>query len=262
MKKILKLSLVVIFLNSCIGIKKLSYMQDVESVEKNSEGLLKTSIEEYRLQQDDVISIIIKASDPDINKLFGAFSANSSTESGGNLSFQGQVVDKNGEVSILGLGTFKLSGKTLFEARKEIQQKLDEKFYKSNMSVVDVRLEGIYFNIMGEINSPGPKLIKRSRVDLLEAISFSGDLTRVADREKIILIRQYPEGKKQVFLDVTKASIVNSPYFYLHPNDIIIANPRREKITGIGTNTVLSDVIQISTLAITAITIYFFARSF
>jgi polysaccharide export outer membrane protein len=47
-------------------------------------------------------------------------------------------------------------------------------------------------------------------------------------------LRKQPHGFEIYSLDLTDASIVNSPNFYIQPNDYIIVKPLRQKSWGTG----------------------------
>ncbi len=266
----LSIYLLIIFsLNSCITLKDLKYLQEDENLVLNQDGLIKENIEPYRLRIDDVVKIYIETSDPDANLLFGpnniqqngsSTTNSSNNNSGGGFYMNGLQIQYDGYINAYGLGQIQASGNTLDQLKKAIQQKLD-KLYQPGKAIARVYLEGINFTIMGEVQQPGNKTVQKYRLNLIEALAQSGDFTQLADRTNIHLIRQYPEGQKRVTLDITKENVMNSPYFYLHPNDIIIVDPRKEKVTGIGGGTTLGDVTQVLSITVQAITMYLFFKS-
>jgi polysaccharide export outer membrane protein len=69
-------------------------------------------------------------------------------------------------------------------------------------------------------------------VSLLEAVANAGGLSELANRSKINLIRQYPEGYKVHLIDLTSASVFESPYFYLQPNDMVYVEPLKIRSFG------------------------------
>ena len=69
---------------------------------------------------------------------------------------------------------------------------------------------------------------QNEKVSILEAIAQAGDLTTFAERDKIFLIREDSEGQKHYHqLDISQASIVNSPYYYLQQNDVVYVEPKK-----------------------------------
>ena len=69
----------------------------------------------------------------------------------------------------------------------------------------------------------------------MEAIANSGDITVVGDRTNVVIIRQYPLGQKVHHIDLTQIDAMNSPYYYVQPNDLILINPLPQKSLGFGT---------------------------
>jgi polysaccharide export outer membrane protein len=50
-----------------------------------------------------------------------------------------------------------------------------------------------------------------------------------------LIIRQYPQGQQIHHLDLTDIKVMESPYYYIQPNDIIYVKPLRQKTWGTGT---------------------------
>lgn len=269
--KILKFSLILFLINSCIGVKDINLLQPNSNLELNEDGLVSRNIEKYKLQIDDIVSISIQSLDPEALKFLVGAGGNNAIQNnqmqqggviyGNQFYLTGNNINSDGNIKILGLGDFNIVGKTLEEAEKEITNKMSQTTYKNNISEIKLRLEGINFTVLGEVKNPGSKTIRRINVNLLDAIAASGDLEKLADRKNIIIIRQYPEGNKRVNIDITREDIQNSPYFWLQPNDYIIVNSRKEKMTGFGANNWVTDITQTLSLAVSAITVFLFIQN-
>jgi polysaccharide export outer membrane protein len=89
----------------------------------------------------------------------------------------------------------------------------------------------------------------------MEAIANSGDITLTGDRRAVKILRQYPEGQRIHRVDLTKISAINSQFYYVQPNDLIIIDPLPQKSLGIGT-TGFGTIATVFSIA-TAITILF-----
>jgi polysaccharide export outer membrane protein len=61
---------------------------------------------------------------------------------------------------------------------------------------------------------------------------MAGDLQNLAKRYSLQLYRQYPEGVKIHVLDLTNRSLVNSPYWYIQPNDVLYIEPLKVRTAG------------------------------
>ena len=86
----------------------------------------------------------------------------------------------------------------------------------------------------------------------MEAIATNGDIPVTGDKTNIVIVRQYPQGQKVHHIDLTTIDAVNSPYYYIQPNDLILVNPLPEKSIGTGTTGLQSFTTIIS--VVTALT--------
>lgn len=63
-----------------------------------------------------------------------------------------------------------------------------------------------------------------------EALGLAGDMTIYGKRENVLVIRD--ENGKKIFgrVDLTTREVYNSPYYYLHENDIVYVEPGKGRI--------------------------------
>ena len=94
----------------------------------------------------------------------------------------------------------------------------------------------------------------------MEAIGQSGDIPVTGDKSDVVIIRQYPLGQKVHHIDLTSIDALNSPYFYVQPNDQIIVNPLPQKSLGTGTTGLQSFVTILSVVTALTTTILLFIR--
>ena len=99
-----------------------------------------------------------------------------------------------------------------------------------------MKLGGIRFSALGEFNAPGKRVVLQYQATIFEAIALSGDLTQLARRDKVKLIRQYPQGTKIHSLNLLDQSIIGSPFYFIQPNDVLYAEPLPQKSYGLGVN--------------------------
>ena len=111
------------------------------------------------------------------------------------------------------------------------------------------------YTTTGEVGNTGTQTIFKERVNVFEAIANSGDIMDTGDKKDVLIIRQFPQGQKIFHLDLTDASIMNSPYYYIQPNDMIYVKPLKQKSWGTGTNAIqnISAVATVLTLITTTI---------
>ena len=255
MKYTYLLFFIVLILNfsSCVSTKQLTYLQENEETVDSVMTVRKIQ-EPYRLQVNDLLSIRVKALDQKEVGIFNPINdANSNATGEEKLYYDGFVVDPHGNIRIPSFGEMQVLGYTVEEVRFMLEERLLKDFFKKEANIfVTVKISGIRYTINGEISSPGSYIIYRDQVSIMEAIANSGDITVVGNRKDVIIIRQYPLGQKVHHIDLTDINALNSPYYYIQPNDLILINPLPQKSSGFGV-TGLSSFITVMSL-ITAVT--------
>ncbi|MGX1023513.1 polysaccharide biosynthesis/export family protein [Flavobacterium sp. CS20] len=228
-------------LQSCVSKKKLTYLQkkqDEQAYQIDSIAQLRMTQKPYRIQIGDMLSIRVKALDPELVNAFnpiGQSQLNATTEE--RVYFDGFTVDRQGEIEVPVLGKLKVIGLTLEEIEKKLEKRLLDEYFKDTSNVfVTVKLPGIPYTTIGEFGSTGSKVIYKEKLTIMEAIANSGDITLTGDRQNVIVFRQYPTGVKRHTIDLTNIDAINSPYYYVKPNDLIVVNPLPQKSLGLGTN--------------------------
>ena len=240
-RRLLYVFVLFIGVSSCIPTKKLTYLQETEQQQDSIIPILKEE-DPYRLQVNDLLSIRVKALDDELVSIFNPVSENNpnaTTEE--KLYYEGFVVDRHGNIRIPVIGEMPVLGLTLEEVRVNLEKILLDDYFKETSNVfVTVKLAGIRYTINGEIGNPGSDIIYRDQATLMEAIANSGDITITGDRTDVVVIRQYPIGQKVHHIDLTDINAMNSPYYQLQPNDLILINPLPQKSAGTGTTGVQS----------------------
>jgi polysaccharide export outer membrane protein len=235
-------SILVVFLFlhvSCISNKKFVYMQSNNGVKIDSNQVMKVESPEYKLQVGDILFIALSTEDERLNRIFvpgsggGQVMQQNPGVIGTNFYFIGFTIDKNGEIEFPYLGKIKVIGLEVFEAKLEIESKL-KKYFKEFF--LQVKVAEFKFSILGFINSPGQYFFQTNKVTVLDAIAQAGDLQNLADRKRIQLYRQYPSGVKLHEIDITNSELINSPYWYLQPGDMIYVRPLKMRAAGDMTN--------------------------
>jgi len=238
MKKIILYSFLIAMATSCVPAKKMIYLQPEE--QESSDKVFTYDRQEYLLQVNDILDVQIKSMNPDVNAIFSgqslatAQTAQASSQSGGDLYYMsGYSVDNQGEISIPFVGEISVAGLSLAQAEKQIDSSVALLF--SNYAL-QVKLGGIRFSALGEFNSPGKRVVLQNQATIFEAIALSGDLTQLARRDQVKLIRQYPQGTKIHSLNLLDQSIIGSPFYFIQPNDVLYAEPLPQKSYGLGVN--------------------------
>ena len=245
-----------VFMISCIPKKDLVYFQGKPRVVKAVNRAVDKS---YQLQVNDIIDVKIKAED---SKLVSLFNRTESQNLQGtnqftpeSLYFSSYSIDTQGNIRLPYLGTLNVLGYTEKQVREKIEVELG-KFFKDVSDIfVTVKLAGIRFTVLGEVGLPGTVVLFQNQVSIIEAIANAGDITLTGDRKRVVIMRENMEGAKKITLNLTDASVFNSAYFYIQPNDIIYVEPLKQKSWGTGTTGAQTFSTLISVLSLVTTTI-------
>ncbi len=215
--------------------------------------------EKYRLQNFDIVEINIKTTSEELNDIFSIVTGDQNNmnmnmgQNGGDLFFMnGYTLDEAGKVEIPLLGEVFLVGLTEEEAKSLIEEKV-QKYVPDDDFFVRVRLGGIRFSALGEFNAPGKQTILQNRVTIFEALASAGDLTTIARRDEIILLRQYPDGSQIHKINLNDRNLLGSEFYFLKPNDVIYAEPLKVRELGAGTNFIQTLALITSTVSTIAL---------
>ncbi|TCC94201.1 hypothetical protein EZ428_05330 [Pedobacter frigiditerrae] len=229
-------SLIALFLigllASCASTKKVSYFQDIPLTGGSQIKTMATFTEPV-IQADDILSINILSIDPQstmvVNQGTSLQSLGGTTNSATATAAQQAsafLVDKNGEVELVGIGKLKLAGLTTFEAKNLIRTKVAALYNKPS---VEVRFANFKITVLGEVNRPAVYTMPNEKVTFLDALGLAGDMTIFGRRENVMLIRDNAGKKEFIRFDLNSTEFINSPYFYLKQNDVIYVEPNKGK---------------------------------
>ncbi|MDR0834117.1 MAG: polysaccharide biosynthesis/export family protein [Candidatus Symbiothrix sp.] len=228
--------LVILAITSCASVKKVTYLQGPQGAAggKNLSGRTYHSLAEervIRIQADDVLSIVVNApnADPEVVADFNLPATPKVTVTGATNQGEGQAtyrVNKAGHIDFPVLGVINVEGMTQDELEYYLKQML--RGYLKEEPVVTVSV-GFSISILGEVNNPG-RYGAGNRLNVLEALALAGDMTIYGKRDDVQIVHTAPDGTMNVVtVDVTKADLMKSPYFYLQQGDMLIVNPNRAK---------------------------------
>jgi polysaccharide export outer membrane protein len=203
-----------------------------EMQEKEKENLV------YKVKKNDILYIQISSSDENVQKIFtqSAQTVGNQNINNQNLYFRGYIVDKEGFVALPFLGKIHVAGLSFEEIKTSINKALLNKNFKSTDNIfIKVKLAGVPYTILGEVKNPQVGVIYKENPSLFDVIAASGDITQVGNRKEVLVIRKENGKDVKALVDLTSANSINSPYFYIRPNDIVYVQPLRQKSLGTGT---------------------------
>ena len=215
----------------CTSYKSVPYLQDPQAVNEYGKEI---PLYDAKIMPKDLLSITVNTTDPQAAAPFNltvqtplnAALTNINTTTQPTL--QQYLVSNRGEIDFPVLGRLKVGGLTKNEAENMIRERL--KPYLREAPIVTVRMANYKISVLGEVARPGTFNVSNEKVNVLEALAMAGDMTVYGVRTNVKLIREDPNGKREIVeLDLTKSDIVLSPYFYLRQNDIIYVTPNKTK---------------------------------
>ncbi|MFH6603637.1 polysaccharide biosynthesis/export family protein [Maribacter algicola] len=214
-----------LLVSSCYTTKGLNYIQSAE----NSYSVPLIQVE-YKVQPNDILNIKVKSRDSEQSNFFNNVTANNRNiePNPASLFIEGYTVNSDGMINVPNVGDIKVSDLTVEEITEKVQKEIDK--YLLN-SVVSVKLTSFKISVLGDVKNPGTNYIYNTQANIFEALSAAGDLNVSAKRENIKLIRQVGSASKVVNLDLTSPSIIHSPYYFLHPNDVIYVESSKPSVT-------------------------------
>ena len=224
------IGLCALLLSSCSSYKKVPYLQDADLVSSLQKEL---PMYDAKIMPKDLLTITVNTSDPEAAAPFNLTVQSSvnvarSTSLTQQPTLQQYLVSNEGTIDFPVLGRLQVSGLTKSEAENLIRQKLGA--YLKETPIVTVRMTNYKISVLGEVAHPGMFTINNEKVNIFEALALAGDLTIWGMRDNVKLIREDAEGQREIIdLNLNKADIVTSPYYYLQQNDILYVTPNKTK---------------------------------
>ena len=229
-KSFFLLGVITLILASCSSYKQVPYLQDPAVVNAIQEV---QPLYDAKIMPKDLLTITVNTTDPEAAAPFNltvqsSINAARTTTLTQQPTLQQYLVNNEGNIDFPVLGTLHIGGLTKSEAEDLIREKL--KPYLRETPIVTVRMTNYKISVLGEVARPGTFTVSNEKVNVLEALAMAGDMTIWGMRNNVKLVREDATGKREiVYLDLNRADIVTSPYYYLQQNDIIYVTPNETK---------------------------------
>ena len=220
-----------IILDSCTSAKKLTYFQSTTGRE---DTLLVAQPFVPLIKKGDVLAIQVSSLNPEASAYFNpaavAEAGSSITPANPLARTPGYLVDADGTVKLPLVGQVPIDGLTNSDAAKLIQNKLLPYLKEPTVNVRNLNFK---ISVLGEVARPALFTIPNEQITLPEALGLAGDLTIYGRRDNVLVIREV--GDKRVFarLDLTQRGAFQSPYYSLHPNDVVYVEPGKARVTSV-----------------------------
>jgi len=236
---------------SCVPQKKMLYLKEAQmAAENQSKEYVNDRSVDYRLQPGDNLYIraINTIDERGAAAITGEMTTRTTQLSGdASIYLQSYTVDEDGRIELPLIGRIEVKNLTVEEARNRLQEEMDKYV---NQTMLILKLSNFNLAILGEVNRPGNYKVYQTQINLFEAIAMANNMTSFAKNNEVKIIRQTDNGSEIITVDMGKADILESPYYYLKPNDIIYVEPLKIKQWGF-TTFPYSTVFSVVSLAIT-----------
>lgn len=234
-----------IALMSCVSTKSTTYFNNASDT-LIALNTLKTfrSSEQPKIQKNDILNISITSLNQDASAIFNTtnnyvFTAASST--GTSTQSSGYLVNENGMINLPLLGNIKAIGLTKTQLIDTISNIIQEKHLLMD-PIVNIRHVNYEVTVIGEVGKPSVISVPNEKISLLKAIGLAGDITIYGRKDNVLLIRE-ADGLKQVkYINLNAKDFLQSPYYYLQPNDVIYVEANKNKVASVGRGTRLLPV--------------------
>jgi polysaccharide export outer membrane protein len=252
---LITLAIIMSLTSSCVSNKKITYFQDIQSINR---AKLDSAVvfTEPVIQTDDILSINIFTLNPlsgaIVNQAANTPSLGGNSNSSATTQSTGFLVDKNGEIELSLIGKVKVAGLTTYHARELIREKAAVVYKEPN---VQLRFANFKVSILGEVNAPSAYTLPNEKVSILDALSLAGDLTIYGKRDNILIVRDNSGKKEFARLNLNSSSIFNSPFYYLKQNDVIYVEPNKARVSAnnaaqVQTIGIITSVISVLVVAV------------
>jgi len=212
-----------ILFSSCISQNKVRLLQE-RTAKAATSDFNNSKNTAYRLDVGDHLYIEVYSVDPKTSKFFQTDFPDLMNPT--YLYLKSYSVDESGYINFSFVNKMLVKGFTVEEVKEQLQKTLNEYFKEST---VIVKLVNFEVSVIGEVNNAGSFTVYRDQINLFQAVGLAGGFKEFGNPKNVKLVRQSQTGSNMVQLDLSDNKILESPYFYLQPNDIIYVEPLNAK---------------------------------
>lgn len=223
---------------SCTS-QRLSYFQDIPDSTNKVKYVALPAFTSPVVHADDILNIIIQTLDPQANQLLnqgnlpiasGITTNNpNSTTAVQQQVVSGYLVNREGYIHMAYIGNVMVANLTTSEVRDTIANRIA---YYFKEPVVNVRYANFKVTVLGEVKQPASFSIPYEKPTVVDALGLAGDITIYGKRSNVMLMRENNGQKEITRLNLDSSNVINSPYFYLKPNDVIFVEPSESRVAG------------------------------
>jgi polysaccharide export outer membrane protein len=225
--------LVALLFASCKPSEEIAYIADAQ---RDSAFALKGQFS-GGIQANDLLSIYVASETPEstiqfnqeTNKIAVLTDGDNRTVlNSGSTTVSGYLVNHDGDIIFPVLGRIHVLGLTHNELAALIEKQLISQGHITD-PVVTVKLMNFKVCVLGDVARPGQLVVSGERLTIFEALSMVGDLTIYGQRHNVTIVREENGVRTIGEVDLSSKSVFDSPYYYLHQNDVVYVEPNMRK---------------------------------
>lgn len=214
---------------SCKPAEEIAYIADAQ---RDSAFSLKGQFS-GGIQANDLLSIYVESETPESTIQFNQETnkiavMNGTVMNPGTSAVSGYLVNHDGDIIFPVLGKIHVVGLTHNELAALIEKQLIAQGHITD-PVVTVKLMNFKVCVLGDVTRPGQLVVAGERLTIFEALSMVGDLTIYGQRHNVTVIREENGVRTIGEIDLSSKSVFDSPYYYLHQNDVVYVEPNMRK---------------------------------
>ena len=231
---LLLFSIVMLF-SSCITNQEKLYLQ-----KENRKTYVEVPFKQYRLGVNDEIIYYLMTTSQETQTLYNL---------GSSITFR---IFDDGCVLLPTVGRVQIVGLTIREAERVLSERFRSVVQDAE---VKIALSNNYFYVQGD-NGKGQFSLYKENLNIFQAMALAGDISSIGDKSRIQIIRKGSDGIDHIeTFDLRKASVIESEYYYVRPNDVIYIPTNSKSFFRIESfSSVLSFIVAPVSLAVTVLT--------
>lgn len=239
----------------------LNYMQDTDQVAMEAAVANTSSF----IQPGDQLGIWISAQDMEavlpfnhnyspsqnVQQTFGNSNSLQSPNSGQIPTY---TVQTNNTINFPVIGSVSTENQTVESFTKYLQEKMKKYIFEPTVNINTMNYK---VTVLGEVTRPGTFTLPDGQATVLSALGLAGDLTKYAERNNILIVRNENGILTKHRFDITRSDFINSPYYFLKQNDVIYINSNKtvEKQSTLNPNTPI--YISVATIVVAVLALVF-----
>lgn len=229
---------VLITIVSCVPNRKITLLQDNgnrKDIGKITNTFhyrkFETGVAEYLLNPNDLLDIKISTMTP---SSYNPFNDADRTlvpgmvygQSGTLVQAQGYYIDAAGFVDLPIIGRIPVAGLTIMQAEDSVSLRVQKYL---DRPVVRLKLLNFRFSVMGEVGREDTYQAGDNTLTLLQALSMAGGASEFGDVSRLKIIRQIDDNTYVYYANLLEENFLESPFYYIQPNDVVIVPPLRQR---------------------------------